>query len=249
MNFRKTPKCMFSMRYIILLIFNILFSIPVISQRPQTICLSEIPQKQVQHYIKDRDINYMQNFSAIHASWKKESIESAYRFHERIFYIKKNLAEVWGCYRHSNPVKSWNTHFIKIGLLISKCSNSVTYVNNCTYPEIDTGQVVFVDLKLIKGLFNVPLAFEITNIDPILKILEFSYIEGNTTQGKQTVQFFDNGDGRTRIVHLSYFKSYSPFRDKFLYPHFHSKFIKEFHRNMKHELKNYDSSISHDVLL
>jgi hypothetical protein len=233
----------------IILILHILLPVSVFSQRPQTICLTEIPQKQVRHYIKEREINYMQNFSAIHASWKKESNESTFRVHERIFYIKNNLADVWGCYRHSNPVKSWNTHFIKIGLLISKCSNSVTYINNCTYPEIDTGQVVFLDLKLIKGLFNVPLAFEITNIDPVLKILEFSYIEGNTTQGKQIVQFFDNGDGRTRIEHRSYFKSYSPFRDKFLYPHFHSKFIKEFHRNMKHELKNYDPSIYRDIHL
>jgi hypothetical protein len=233
----------------ILFLFHFLDSAPVYSQRPQTINLTEIPQKQVRHYIQKRDIDYMQNFSAIHASWNKETIESTYRIHERTIYFKNNLEDVWSCYRHSNPVKSWNTHFIRVGLVITKCSNSVTYINNCTYPEIDTGQVVFLDLKLIKGLFNVPLAFEITHIDPFNKILEFSYIEGNTTQGRQTVQFFDNGDGRTRIVHRSYFKSYSPFRDKFLYPHFHSKFIKEFHRNMKHELKNIDPSIPRDTFL
>ncbi len=230
-------------------LFHILGSIPAFSQRAQTICLTEIPQKQVRNYIEKRDINYMQNFSAIHASWNKDSAKSTYRIHEKTIFFKNSLEDVWGCYRHSNPVKSWNTHFIRVGLVISKGTNTVTYINNCDHPEIDTGQVVFLDLKLLKGIFSVPLAFEITNIDPFQKILEFSYIEGNTTQGKQTVQFFDNGDGRTRIVHRSYFKSFSPFRDKFLYPHFHSKFIKEFHRNMKHELNNLDSTIIRDTFL
>jgi hypothetical protein len=249
MKFRKILKCVFPVPYMIFILFHILGSIPVFSQRAQTISLSEIPQKHVRSYIEKRDINYMQNFSEIRASWNKETSNSTYHVHEKTIYFKNSLEDVWDCYRHSNPVESWNTHFIKVGLVISKCSNSVTYINNCTYPEIDTGQVVFLDLKLLKGMFNVPLAFEITNIDPFQKILEFSYIEGNTTQGKQTVQFFDNGDGRTRIVHRSYFKSFSPFRDKFLYPHFHSKFIKEFHRNMKNELNNLDSTIIRDTLL
>lgn len=249
MIFRKTLKCMFSAPYMILFLFHIMVSVTVFSQRAQTICLSEIPQKHVRSYIEKREINYMQNFSDIHASWNKETNESTYRVHEKVIFFKNNIEDVWSCYRHSNPVKSWNTHFIKVGLVISKGTNTVTYINNCDHPEIDTGQVVFIDLKLIRGLFNVPLAFEITNIDPFQKILEFSYIEGNTTQGKQTVQFFDNRDGSTKIVHRSYFKSYSPFRDKFLYPHFHSKFIKEFHRNMRHELNNLDSTITRDTFL
>jgi len=33
-------------------------------------------------------------------------------------------------------------------------------------------------------------------------------------------------------VHRSYFKSGSKLYDALLYPHFHKKFVKEFHRNM-----------------
>jgi hypothetical protein len=237
MIFRKMLTGSFSLPFVILFIPWILMSPPCFSQKAQTISLKEIPQKKVRHYIETREINYMQDFSLIHASWKKGTDPSAFRVHQKTFIIDNKLKDVWSCYRHAYPVKSWNTHFIKVGLLISKDSNTVTYLSNSIYPQVDTGQVVFLDLKIFKGLLNVPLAFEITNIDPFQKILEFSYIDGNKSSGKQTIQFFDNGDGRTRIVHKSYFKSDSPFRDKILYPYFHTRFIKEFHRNMKHALE------------
>jgi hypothetical protein len=85
----------------------------------------------------------------------------------------------------------------------------------------------------MRGLFNLPMAFEIINIDPVERLIEFSYIDGNKARGKQTIQFTDNDDGRIRITHKSFFKSNSPFRDNLLYPYFHRKFIREFHRNMK----------------
>jgi hypothetical protein len=86
----------------------------------------------------------------------------------------------------------------------------------------------------MKGLINIPVAFEIIDIDRKKQILEFSYIDNNKSLGKQTIQFFDNGDGRTMIVHRSYFRSKSWLRNELLYPGFHKKFIKEFHKNMKH---------------
>jgi hypothetical protein len=237
MIFRKILNGKASLPYSILFISCLLFSSACIAQLAQTIDIREIPQKKVRRYIEIRKINYMENFSSIQASWKKGTDESDFRAHHKTFIINSKLKDVWSCYRHVYPIKSWNTHFIRVGLLISKKANSVTYLNNCISPEADTGQVVFLDLRLLMGLLNVPLAFEITNIDPFQKILEFSYIDGNKSIGKQTIQFFDNGDGRTRIVHTSYFRSDSPFRDKMLYPYFHTRFIKEFHRNMKHTLE------------
>jgi hypothetical protein len=175
----------------------------------------------------------MQDFEAIHASWKKGSDESSFLFNEKTFFLKDKLSHVWDCYRKADPTKSWNGHFVRFGLLISKKSNSVVYSGDAVFPEIDTGQVFFLDLRLMRGIFNLPMAFEIINIDPVQRIIEFSYIDGNKAKGKQTIQFYDNDDGRIRITHKSYFRSDSPFRDNLLYPYFHRKFIRDFHRNMK----------------
>lgn len=208
-------------------------SLSSVSQGLETINLKEVPQRKIRKYIQSREIDKMDDFSAIHSSWKKGINESDFHVIEKKLFMKNRLSVVWECYRNTNLRKSLNRHFIRLGLMISKRSNSVTYTKNLNFPEVDTGQVYFLDLKLLKGLFNVPTAFEITKIDPKQLIVEFSYLDDNKSLGKQTIQFFDNGDGRTRIVHRSYFKSDSWLRDAFLYPYFHKRLINGFHRNMR----------------
>jgi hypothetical protein len=210
------------------------------SQVAQTIRLEEIPQRKVRNYMVSSEINQMDDFSLIHPSWKSDIDESEFSVNEKIFYLNKQISSVWNCYRHVNFIKAWNGKSVRFGLLIVKSSNTVLYPGDKLFPEVDTGQVYFLNLRLMKGLLNVPVAFEITNIDEDLQILEFSYIEGNKSEGKQTIRFFNNGDGRTRIVHRSYFRSNSSFRDNILYPHFHKKFIREFHEYMKKYLDDED---------
>jgi hypothetical protein len=206
------------------------------SQIPQTIKLDEIPQRKVRNYMVSSEIDKMNDFSAIHSSWRSDMDETGFSINEKTFYLNAGLSAVWNCYRHVNFVRAWNGKSVSFGLLIVKSSNSVIYAKNTVLPEANAGQVYFLDLRLLKGLFNIPVAFEITNIDEEMKIMEFSYIDGNKSEGKQTISFFDNGDGTTRIVHKSYFRSKSSFRDKILYPFFHKKFIREFHENMKEYL-------------
>ena len=83
------------------------------------------------------------------------------------------------------------------------------------------------------GIYNVPVAFEFITVDSVQKVIEFSYIEGNKSSGVQQIKFLDMGGNRTKILHISYFKSNSPFRDRWLYPFFHIKIVNNFHRNMK----------------
>lgn len=215
---------------VILLI--VIQTIPCLSKDPAVINLKDIPQRKVRSYLIVHNINKINDFSAIHSSWKKGFINSDFNIQEKNFYLDYGLSSVWECYRHVNSIDMWSGKSVRFGVLLSKPSNSVVYADNPSSPEIDTGQIFFLNLKLIKGLINVPVAFEIINIDQKQQLIEFSYIESNKSKGKQTIQFFDYGDGRTRIVHTSFFKSGSCIRDNLLYPVFHKKFIREFHRNM-----------------
>ena len=160
------------------------------SQSTETINLEAIPQKKVRKYIISRSIDKMLDFSLIHASCKKNVVESSFKMIEKTFYLTYSLSNVWDLYRHTNAISIWDKKSVRLGLVISKCSNSVIYGNNTSFPEIDTGQVYFLNLRLIKGLFNVPVAFEIINIDPVQQVVEFSYIDNNKSLGKQTLQFF-----------------------------------------------------------
>ena len=237
MNFKFSFSDIVNLRVIILLFVCGFITPPSLSQAPQTINLEEIPQRKVRSYMVSSEIYQMNDFSSIHPSCNGSFDESKFSVNEKTFYLKTRLSSVWNCYRHVNFARAWNGKSVRFGLLIVKSSNSVIYANDPILPEVDTGQVYFLDLRLIKGLFNIPVAFEITNIDEDLKILEFSYIDGNKSEGKQILMFIDNGDGTTNILHKSYFRSNSSLRDKLLYPFFHKKFIREFHEYMKEYLE------------
>ena len=89
------------------------------------------------------------------------------------------------------------------------------------------------NLKLLNGLYNLPVAFEITKIDEGNKMIEFSYLKGGKARGAQVIQLMSTDRGYTKVVHKSYVQSHSKFRDKYLYPYFHNKIINEFHGNMR----------------
>jgi hypothetical protein len=179
----------------------------------------------------------MSDFSSIKASCKKEGVDSDFHMNQKEFNLEYDLTNVWKCYSNIDPGDTWSRHSLEFGLLISKCTNSVTYVKNASYTAVDTGQVFFLNLRILKGLFNIAVAFEVINVDQRKQVVEFSYIENNKAKGKQIIEFYDNGNGTTQIVHRSYFKSKSSFRDKLLYPIFHKKFIREYHRNMSQIIK------------
>lgn len=232
-----TQECRRNFKLIILLMIFGFCMFPGFSQGPK-INIEDIPQRKIRNYIVSNSIDKMDDFSSIHASWKKDIHESDFNIIEKTFFLNYDLSDSWEFYRHANTLKMWNGNTIRFGLLLSKCTNSAINIINSSFHEIDTGDVYFLNLKLFRGLFNVEVAFEITRIDSKQKIMEFSYIDNNKSLGKQTIQFFENGSGKTKIIHRSYFKSDSKIRDKLFYPYFHKKFINEFHRNMCKLIKN-----------
>jgi hypothetical protein len=211
---------------------------PGISQVIKRINIDEIPQRKIRNYIVSRSIDEMENYSSIHASWKKDIDESHFNVIEKSFLLNYKLAETWEFYRHANIFNIWNGKSVRFGLLLAKSSNSVINSYNSSFHEIDTGDVYFLNLRLLKGIFNVEVAFEIINIDMTQRLIEFSYIDHNKSLGKQSIQFVDNGAGKTKIIHRSYFRSNSFIRDKIFYPYFHRKFINEFHKNMSRLIEN-----------
>jgi hypothetical protein len=148
------------------------------------------------------------------------------------FFLKGNFKDIWKGYISENPSNSWNGRKVSFGVLLQKFPNNIFY-NHDPILGVYTGQVYFLNLKLLKGICNIPVAFEIITVDTTELVIEFSYIEGNKSNGFQQIKFVDNGNGSTEIMHTSYFKSDSDFRDKWIYPYFHKKIVNDFHRNMR----------------
>jgi hypothetical protein len=117
-------------------------------------------------------------------------------------------------------------------MIYCRSSESIIYADEMLN-GLEEGRIYYLNLKILGGIYNLPVAFEITNIDPDNKTVEFSYLKGGKARGKQWIRLEESPEGYTKIIHQTLVKSDSNFRDKYLYPYFHNKLINEFHLNMK----------------
>lgn len=198
---------------------------------------SQVQYKKVKDYILNQKRNNVNTINQIHPSCTSKTDLSSYEKQEKTYLIKENFSKVWSSYINTSPAESWESKHISFGLLISKPTNSVIYPGG-KFHAIDTGQVIFLNLSLLRGFYQLPMAFEIINVNHDDGIVEFSYIKGNKAQGIQRLHFIPTPEGYTRIIHSSFYKSKSKVRDKILYPFFHIKTTNEFHRNLKRILKH-----------
>jgi len=196
--------------------------------------MSRIPQKKIRTLLENEFAqDNLQQLNQLMATYHKGQNLKGYHLLESVYFLKEPMENVWKVYEQTSPAESWNGSMISFGLLISKWENTVMYRNDWYYAGIDTGQVFYVNLKIMKGLYNLAVGLEIVNVDSTNKSITFSYVKGGKSQGVQTIYFLPTKNGYTEIIHQTAFKSNSLFRDRYLYPFFHRIAINEFHRNMK----------------
>lgn len=162
---------------------------------------------------------------------------------EKVYVLKESSKFVWDNYQYASQTDVWDLNKISFAFLFDRNSSSIVYANQ-EWIGLEKGQIFYLNLRILNGLYNLPVAFEIININPQDKVIEFSYLKGGKTSGIQTIQMIDTEDGNTRIIHKSFVKSDSKIRDKYLYPYFHNKLINEFHSNMKKMIYRYSKSSS-----
>jgi len=198
--------------------------------------LQRIPQKKIREFIQWQINNNMTAPEHLTATYCPGQLTDGYRFHEKVYNFKPPLEQLWKHYLSVNPSIGWNGDMLSFGLMISKQEKTVTYVGD-QYSGAAIGQVMFVQIDILGGLVKVPVAHEIISIDTEKKCLEVSYLKGGKSEGMQRISFFENQDNTTRIVHTTYYRSNSPFRDKVLYPFFHNLVIDQYHENMINTLE------------
>jgi|WetSurSiteA1Bulk_404760.scaffolds.fasta_scaffold00052_15 hypothetical protein len=200
--------------------------------------MERIPQKKIRSLIADQfSSENLHGFNELQATYRKGQKLSGYHILESAYFLKEDPAKVFNTYLITSPAVSWNGSMVSFGVLVSKWENTVIYRNDKDFAGIDTGQVFYVNLKILKGLYNLAVGLEIVNIDTTNKSITFSYLKGGKSRGEQTLYFIPTRRGYTEIIHQTAFKSDSFLRDCYLYPYFHRIAINEFHRNMKRSLQ------------
>lgn len=198
--------------------------------------LELIPYRPVRKYLElQQEQKRIEQFKDVKASCADEDFEG-FSFYSKTFMVKERLQNVWQTYRGTSPIESWDTRKSSVGLIYLRGTDEVRYERD-TCNGINLGQIIFVNLKLVKGLYRMATAFEVTKVSEQEAVIEVSYIESGVNHGKQTIYMTETADGHTMITHTSVIRSDSRFRDKVLYPYFHNKLINVFHRQMKRKIR------------
>jgi hypothetical protein len=193
--------------------------------------LNKIPQKSIRTFIQAQLKNNINAFSDLKSTYTIGEDLSKFHIHQVDYEVPYALDTVWRHYLTANPSKVWNGNMLSFGLMVSKYDGEIMYTDG-EYSAAKVGQVFYINLNILGGLIKLPVAHEIIAIEPEKFYFELSYIEGRKNLGKQRIAFSKASNGHTEIVHTTYYISDSKFRDRYIYPYFHSKAIGEWHQNM-----------------
>ncbi len=194
-----------------------------------------IRMRSVRNLLKTEKVKKASDYKNITTSCYNPADSLEYHVNLKTFVVKARLEEVWKRYVSLSPRMAWNGRMVRFGFLYSRQANRFVYPENADEP-ISVGNIVYVNLRMLAGLKNLGVAFEITGIDEAGKTISFCYLDKGVTNGSQEIHFENLPDGSTRISHLTHFKSKSAFRDRELYPVFHERFVGEFHENILRQI-------------
>ena len=198
----------------------------------RNIDVKQIPQKKIRLFIHKHILANHARFSDLHMEYNHLSDSGTYSRVEQRFILKEKIASVWNAYSSFHPAEIWNGKLITYGVSFSANAKNICY-RGSQNSRIDTGEIILLNLSLLKGTVNLAVGIEITSIDSLKQCLEFCYINGDISKGIQRIQLVTTAEGYTQVIHTSLFKSKSAFRDRYIYPFFHRRTVNEFHKNMR----------------
>ena len=184
--------------------------------------------KKVVRFLKRLDLRY---FCDIQPSVNDGSDLSAFYFHNSVYTVNASVERVWETCLFASPENLWKGKTLGLSCIYSKNSDKIFYRSQSRFDTLELNQVYFINIRIMP-LFSIASALIVTKIDYDEKLIEFTYIEGNKSNGRQTVRLIANSDNETGIIHDTYYKSSSKFRDKRLYPLIHKKVINDLHKNI-----------------
>jgi hypothetical protein len=126
---------------------------------------------------------------------------------------------------------------LNFGLQYSRSKKELTFPGD-EYKGIEKGQIVFLNLCVFWKMINLAVGHEVTEVNEEKKRIQTSYLKHGASEGLQNITLESTAEGFTRIIHETFYKGRSAFRDKVIYPRFHTIAITEFHANIKKKIKS-----------
>ncbi len=216
----------------ITLLFAALFTTAVAQTAVDTIDLSRIPQKSVRGLVLKEKVRTTHDFQCLTTSCYPSEDSVKFRQHLKSYRVHAGIDDVWKKYSSVSPREAWTGKRVKFGFLFNRFQDAFIYPEDAASP-MTVGSIIYVNLKLLQGIKNLGVAFEVTGMDPEKKIIRFCYLKDGISKGSQEIRFASEPDGTTLVTHDTHYHSGSRFRDQALYPRFHEQLVGEFHENLR----------------
>jgi hypothetical protein len=193
---------------------------------------SRIKQKRIRNFYKTQIEKGIVFFEDFQPSVTAQTDSSQFDYNIHRFSLNKKTTEAWNAYLEAHPAVIWKGKVVSFGFVYSPVSNNVIFASD-PYPGLETGQVFFIEMRVLFKLVRFPVCFIVTQIDKNKKSITFSYVATGQSKGSQTIILSDDGKDGTKITHSSIHQTENWLRDKTLYPIYHLKAIGEVHRNIQ----------------
>lgn len=193
---------------------------------------NRIKQEKVKALLHENGLNTLRDLSALKSFCYDRADGKQYHKHIKSFLIQANIGTVWNTYKTISPQETRNGNMVSFGLMYSRKRNEIMYLGD-PYSGIEAGQIIFLNLNLLGSVLNLAVGHEITGVNENEKTIKICYLQNGASTGTQLIQLKESAEDQTEVIHETWYRSGSVFRDKVLYPGFHTKGLTEFHNNVK----------------
>jgi hypothetical protein len=162
-----------------------------------------------------------------------QETDNTYHEHLEIYAYNETIDTIWDAYVNIPPEKAWGGKMLHFHRLYSRITKEEIFPGQVYLGGMVEGQVLILNLHVISGAIKLQVGHEVKEINKVKKLIRICYLENSKSEGSQFISFKTLPNGKTEVSHKTFYKSGSLFRDKVIYPYFHTKAINEFHGNVR----------------
>lgn len=192
----------------------------------------KIRQKSIHKLFARNKIQTLNHLAGLQSFCYNPQHTRKYHKHLKTFRINAPAEKVWETYKTISPQDTWKGRMVSFGVMYSRRRNQL-YFQDDAYTGIEPGQLIFLNLNLLGNIAHLAVGHEVVDVFEDRKHIRICYVQNGASVGSQLIQIRKVSDTGTDVVHETWYTSGSWFRDKVLYPIFHTRAITEFHMNVK----------------
>lgn len=159
--------------------------------------------------------------------------DPSYHQHFEKYLYDQPLDAVWDAYVTIDPGQAWSGKMIHFQQLYSRVTGEEVFPGQEYLGGMGVGQLIILRLHILGGLVKVTVGHEVMDVSQSKGLIRTCYLETSKSHGSQFIRFRTLENGQTEVSHQTFYRSGSWFRDKVIYPYFHTKAINEFHGNVR----------------